>query len=135
VDSLKTADELLTIATRLLDEAAQIFSTSEMPERREQISRIGKSLASAFQAQQAIYAVRPELEPEWLKAPSPHPEENREYGRMFISAIDLWEAGHTAAALEQWRSYIAAEHPEPFRGMAIQQLRIFEAALRGDGAA
>ena len=134
MESLTKAHDFLVLATRLLDEVAELYSRTDLPERGEQIARIGKSLASVFEVQEAIYLRCPELKTEWLKTPSPHPEENREYGRLLVETMELWESGRRVEAVGRLRAYLSIEHPEMFREMATRQVNIFEAALRGERA-
>jgi hypothetical protein len=134
MEPLTKAHELLTVAARLLDEVAEIYAGTDFPEQREQVARIGRSLAMVFEIQQAIYERHPELKPKWLEIPSPHPEESREYGRLLIETMKLWESDRRVEAVTLLKAYLSHDRPSMFREIATRQLEIFESARQEEGA-
>ena len=66
-NSLEALDEMLRLAASTLDVAAAVIRDAGLgPERN--IKKIGEALINIFEIQHEIYALRPDLRPDFLDA-------------------------------------------------------------------
>jgi hypothetical protein len=120
--TLKSLDELLTAASRMLDHVAAQIRDTPLEPRKEYIEKIGQSLALIFEIQQDIYKLDPSLEPDYLKQPPPYPGEGRKFGDIIIHATDFEETGDYDKAIAEYQEYIAQGPPKFFANMARNQI-------------
>ena len=72
--SLESIFRLLQEANDRLNEAAHEIRDLPLEPRKEHRSRIGKALVEIFDIQYHVFALRPELTPDFLEGPFEHPE-------------------------------------------------------------
>ena len=72
----------------MLDHAASEIRDAKLAPVRENIERVGEALAEISELRQRVYAVAPELMPEYLKQPSEHSESNRLLTRYMFQASE-----------------------------------------------
>ena len=70
---LKSLNESLYAAARILDYAAAEIRDIPLKPTKQNISTIGKALTLIIDIQKQIYKIDPKLKPEFLKRPSPYP--------------------------------------------------------------
>lgn len=116
---LKSLNESLSAAARILDSAATEIRDIPLNPTKENISTIGKALSLIFDVQQQIYLIDPKLEPEYLKRPSPYPAElNRRFGEIVIKDADLCDLKRYQEAISLYEDFINENPPEFFIKMA-----------------
>ena len=120
---IKSLDESLSAAARILDSAAAEIRDIPLNPTRENISAIGKALSLIFDIQRQIYKVEPDLEPEYLKRPSPYPKElNRRFGEIVIKDADLCDQKKYQEAISLYENFIIEKPPEFFINMAKSRI-------------
>lgn len=82
---LKSLNESLSAAARILYYAATEIRDIPLDPTKENISTIGEALTLIFKIQQQIYMNDPSLEPEYLRRTSPYPDElKRKFGKLLL---------------------------------------------------
>ncbi len=120
---LKSLNESLSAAARILDYAATEIRDIPLNPTKENISTIGEALTLIFKIQQQIYMNDPSLEPEYLRRPSPYPVElNRKFGEIVIKDADLCDIGRYQEAISLYDNLINENPPEFFAKMAKDRI-------------
>lgn len=120
---LKSLNESLSAAARILDFAATEIRDIPLNPTKNNISTIGEALSLIFEIQQKIYNGDPTLEPEYLKRPSPYPAElNRKFGEIVIKDADLCDLERYEEAISLYESFIKEDPPEFFANMAKDRI-------------
>jgi hypothetical protein len=120
---LKSLNETLCAAARILDNAATEIRDIPLDPTRENISTIAKALSLIFDIQRQIYQVEPNLEPEYLKRPSPYPKElNRRFGEIVIKDAELCDLKRYLEAIALYENFINENPPEFFINMAKNRI-------------
>jgi hypothetical protein len=121
--SIETINELLDKAGNTLDHAAQHMVLSELQPSGEYIYRVGEALAKIFEIQRAIYAIRPELTPSFLREPSSLPAgESRRFGDVFLASLELENKGAVREAEAKWERYLESKPHDFFAEKAKEHL-------------
>ncbi len=121
---LKSLNDLLSAAAGILDTAAAEIRDIPLDPKKEHISKIGHALTLIFDIQHQIYKISPELEPEYLKRPSPFPPGvNRRFGEILLQASDLCDVGKYQEAISLYESYISENPPEFFIKLAGDRIK------------
>lgn len=116
---LKSLNESLSAAARILDLAAKEIRVIPLNPIKDNISLIGEALSSIFDIQKQIYKANPDLEPEYLKRPSPYPVElNRKFGEVVIKGAQLCDLGRYQEAISLYEGFINEDPPPFFINMA-----------------
>ena len=120
---LKSLNESLSAAARILINAATEIRDIPLNPTKENISTIGKALTLIFKIQQQIYMNDPSLEPEYLKRPSLYPSElNRKFGEIVNKDADLCDIGRYQEAISLYDNFINENPPEFFANMAKDRI-------------
>ena len=117
---------LLTVAAKLLDQAASEIRDGQLPPIRENIDRIGRALVQIFEVQKTVHAIRPELKPKYLEKVSSHSEANKLLTRFMFEASELEYAGNVTGAIQKFEEFLTFESSPHHREIAegeIQRLR------------
>ena len=119
---MATLDDLaarLEIAGHLLNEASEASRDLPLEPVNTHIRAIGEAMASIFDVQRAVFALRPELEPAFLKEPSLFPEANRRLTVALGEAYRLVDDGKSAEAVAFLESFAATESSEVHKRIAM----------------
>src|SRR5512145_3009358 len=120
---LKSLNDLLCAASRILDSAAQEIRDIPLSPTDNNILNIGEALSHIFEIQKQIYQNEPSLEPEYLKRPSPYPAEiNKRFGNLVIADADLCDANKYQEAISLYENFIKENPPEFFVKMAKDRI-------------
>jgi hypothetical protein len=120
---LKSLNESLVAAARILDDAATEIRDIPLNPKKDNISHIAEALSHIFEIQKEIYKVEPSLEPEYLKRPSPYPAKlHRQFGEIVIRDADLCDLGEYKEAISMYENFIAQDPPEFFIKMAENRI-------------
>jgi hypothetical protein len=126
VASFETINRLLTVAAKLLDVVAAEIRDARFEPVRENIEQIGRALVEIFDVQHKIYALRPDLTPEYLNEPSQYPEANRLLTEYMFRASELERAGNVEGAIAEFERFLQLNssplHKEIVHG-EIERLR------------
>ena len=121
--SIDSINELLDRAGNTLDQAAQQMVGSALQPSGEYIYRVGEALAKIFEIQRAIYAIRPELTPPFLREPSSLPPgESRRFGDVFLASVELENKGAFREAEAKWQRYLESKPHDFFSEKARECL-------------
>lgn len=120
---LKPVNQLLRVASHLLDQAAAEIRDADLAPVSDNIERIGRALIEVLEVQRRIYAVQPELKPRTLAASPPESDANGLFTRFMIEALELEDAGKTGAACEKYSRLIGVSRSFPHREIARAQIR------------
>ena len=123
---LRTADELLELATHALDYVQEILTEHADPTLREQAELVEQCSDLLMHVHQAIYTVHPEVAPAFAKDNTELGRESQEYGRLLLETRELWAAGDHEAALQLWRVYLKAARTFYFETIATRFLKHLE---------
>lgn len=119
IAELKSLNELLAAAARILDIAASEIRDIPLEPADENISKIGQISSLIFELERQIYTIAPELEPDFLKQPSPFPPgTNRRFGEIIIRATELCHKYKYQDAIDLYESYISECPPDFFIDLA-----------------
>jgi len=121
--TLKTLDDLLTTASKILDQAATQIRDIPLEPTKEYIRKVGHALTLIFEIQHEIYRLEPSLEPEYLRKEPPYPGEGRKFGDIIIEAADYEQAGDFEKAIALYEAYISEAPPDFFANMARNQIQ------------
>jgi hypothetical protein len=105
MDQLKSLNLALATAARILDDSAQNIRDSGLEPVEDNVRRIGSALVEILEVQQAIYAARPELKPDWLAA-DVRSADNLALTNAFVSAMELEELQDIDGALRVFADFI-----------------------------
>jgi hypothetical protein len=122
LDALLKLHQTLKVAGSLLDNAAGQIRDAALSPTKDHIYSIGKCLAEIFEIRQAIYKLRPELEPKYEESPPEVQEANRRLGETLISAYDLADSGQVPEAIALLDSYSRTEPSEFHRSLATNEI-------------
>jgi hypothetical protein len=107
--SFESVNTLLTVAARLLDQAASDTRDAKLDPVHANIEKIGRALAEVFEVQHKIYELEPRLKPEYLNEVSPSPEADRVLTRYMGEAIGMEQSGDIEGAIEKLREFLLLE--------------------------
>jgi hypothetical protein len=120
---LKSLNESLSAAARILDFAAKEIRDIPLDPTKENISTIGEALTLIFEIQLQIYKKSPSLEPEYLKRTSPYPAGlNKQFGKIVIEDASLCDLKKYQEAISLYESFINENPPEFFTSMAEERI-------------
>ena len=120
--ALKSLNDTLTAAVKMLDEAATHIRDLPLEPRKENIKRIGKALTLISEVQLKIYEISPELEPDFLRQFSKYPGENRKFGDTLLQGEAFCEAGEAHKAITLFEDYISGNPPDFFLDLARNRI-------------
>jgi hypothetical protein len=120
--TLESLNTLLSVAAKLLDEAAREIRDVPLEPREPNICRIGDSLASIYEIQHHIYALRPDLMPEYLRD-TKLAEANSRLAQVLTDVRQAIEANDLPNAAKMLRAYVVQEPSEIHRGIAESELK------------
>lgn len=121
MDSLDRLNATLRIAASILDNAAGQIRDAALSPTREHIGSVGQALAHIFEIQNAIYKLRPDLEPQHKEEPEEVRAANRRLGEALIAAYDLADSGHVQQAIADLKSFAATEPSSLHRELAVRE--------------
>jgi hypothetical protein len=121
--TLKPLHNLLRVASHLLDKAAADVRAADLAPVSDNIEGIGRALIELIEVQRRIYAQQPELQPKSLAASPREEDANRLFTQFTIEALELEDAGNTAAAREKYSTFIGLSPSHPHREIARAELR------------
>jgi hypothetical protein len=121
MDPLARLDATLRAAASILDNAAGQIRDAALSPTREHIGSIGQALAHIFEIQNAIYQLRPELEPQYTEEPEEVRAANRRLGEALIAAYDLADGGNVQQAVANLQSFAATEPSTLHRELAARE--------------
>jgi hypothetical protein len=102
----------------LLDSAAGQIRDAALSPTKEHIHKIGEALVAIFEIQQAIYKIKPELEPKYDEPPQEVTEANQRLGNALISAYDLADNGKLDEAINYLSEFEKREVSDYHRELA-----------------
>ena len=106
MDALRSIDLTLAAIAGMLDETAGEIRDAGLEPTSDHLHRIGRALAEVFEIRQAIFAVRPDLEPNWSKAERPPSPDNRLLTRAMVDAIEFERNGDYSGAIELFERFL-----------------------------
>jgi hypothetical protein len=118
----------LSVAATLLDHAATEIRDTKLEPVRENIERIGKALAEAFEIQRQVYLIRPDLKPEYLEKPSELSVANRSLTRYMYRASDCELAGDIKGAIAAFQEFLTLESSPLHRDIAATEIERLQRA-------
>jgi len=121
MDRLTQLDATLRAAASLLDNAAGQIRDAALSPTKEHIGSIGQALAHIFDIQNAIYKLRPELQPTYKEEPEELKAANRRLGQALIAAYDLADAGNVQQAIAHLQSFASSEPSAFHRELAVRE--------------
>ena len=127
--SIEHINELLAVAARLIDTASGEIRDTPLEPVSENIEHMGRALASIFEVQHRIYALRSDLMPEYLKEPSEYPEANKALTQIMSRATKYERNGDPEAAIAEYEEFLLQDLPELHRGIAVAEIE----RLRANG--
>ena len=130
---MSTLDELtdrLSLVCKLLDRAAEDVRDLEPELAGMYIRTLGEAMVKVFEVQRAIFAVRPDLEPAFLREKSSDPEADRRLTVALSEAYALVDASRHSDALALLRAFSADERSELHKRMADTEADRIERELK-----
>lgn len=121
--NLKPLHQLLRVSSHLLDQAASDVRDTDLAPVSELIEKIGRALFEIIEVQLQIYEVQPELRPKSLKASSAECDACQVLTQFMIEALELEDAGKTAAAVAVYEEFIGISLSFAHREFARAQVR------------
>jgi len=118
MDPLTQLNQTLRLASAMLDSAASQIRDAPLSPTKEHIESVGRALVCIFDIQNAIYKLRPELEPKYEEAPAETRAANRRLGEALIEAYDLADASRVQEAIEYLSAFAESEPSEFHREIA-----------------
>ena len=118
--------DLLEVAGRLLSEASRTVRDLPLEPVPGNLRAIGEAMAKIYDVQRAIFSLRPDLEPAFLRESSPSPEANRRLTAALGEAYRLAREGSYAEASAYLRSFAANEGSEMHKRIAIAEAESME---------
>ena len=127
--SLDQINDLLIAASAFLDRAAGKIRDAGLEPTHAHIERIGRALSEIVEIKQEIHALRPDLEPAYLKQPpGEFAEANRLLVRCVFQASELQMAGDVQAAVAVFKAYLDIETSALHRDIALGEIERLDAA-------
>ena len=99
MNSLERLSFTLKTSAYLLDSAAGQIRDAALSPTKEHIHKIGEALVAIFEIQQAIYKIKPELEPKYDEPSQEVSEANQRLGNALIKAYELADNGKLNEAI------------------------------------
>ena len=122
--SAKSINVLLKQAAQLLDQVAVEIQNTPLAPTTKNIGHVGEALSQIFEIQQQIYALHPELTPDFLNQPSADP------ARHFQATLDrvkqFESLRHPEIAIALLRRFVTLESGSPQRLLAEQEIARLE---------
>jgi hypothetical protein len=118
MDSLKRLNFTLKTSAYLLDSAAGQIRDAALSPTKEHIYKIGEALVSIYEIQQAIYKIKPELEPKYDEPSQEVSEANQRLGNALISAYELADNGKLDQAITLLSKFENSEVSDYHRELA-----------------
>ena len=124
MSDLKSLNELLSAAAKILDDAAVEVRNIPLESKEENIKRIVVALTCIAEIQLEIYKIQPDLKPKTsnMKSPFP-PEANRRFGEILLKASDLCENTEYQEAVSVFEDYLSEKPPDFFVRLAGNQIQ------------
>jgi hypothetical protein len=126
--TLESINRLLSVAASLADHAAAEIRDAKLEPVRENIERIGKALAEIFEIQHQIYALRPDLTPDYLKQPSEHSAANRLLTEYMYNASEFELTGNHERAIQVFQEFLGLESSSLHRDIAEGEIKRLKGA-------
>lgn len=128
--TIESINSLLTVAARLIDSAAKKIRDAPFEPVSENIEHMGRALASIFEVQHQIYALRPQLMPEYLEEPSEFSEASKALTETMFRATELEREGNAEGAITEYEEFLRVELSELHREIAVGEIE----RLRANGS-
>ena len=122
MSKLVEIDEKLNQVRGMLDEVASSISQSELLTKSAAIGSIGEALAAISDIQMAIYEIKPDLMPEFLKREPSYREENIKFGEIVMEIQSNLALNKPLESISLMNEYIAGNPPEKYRHMAESEI-------------
>jgi len=120
---LKSLNELLSSAIRILDSASTEIRGIPLNPVKENIYKIGDALTAIIEIQRQIYDADQNLESETLKQPSPYSAyRNRLFGEIINKEAHLCDSGKCKEAINLYQNFINEKPPEIFIDLANDRI-------------
>jgi len=118
--TLEDLENQLTVAAWLLDASAGMIRDCPLNPTAEHIRHVGEALGHVFDIQRAIYELKPDLKPAYLREgnQSQFAEASVRLARALSDAHKLGEFGQLDEGTRVLREYIARETSERHRAAA-----------------
>jgi hypothetical protein len=126
VDRLKSIDLLLAAIAGMLDEAAGEIRSAELKPTDEHLRRIGQALNGIFGIREAIFAVRPDLKPNWVSAMGPPSPDNHALTTAIVESIEYEKRNDYPGAIALFEAFLQSASSPLHKDIAqdeIQRLR------------
>ena len=123
VDTLRSIDLTLAAVCGILDEVAGEIRDAKLEPTDEHLHRIGRALSEIFEIQRSIYAVRPKLEPAWLKEGPAPSSDNKALTVAFVEAIECEKREDFVAAIAIFEQVLISAHSPLHRDIAENELQ------------
>jgi hypothetical protein len=130
VASLDTISRLLTVAAMLIDKAAGEIRDAKFEPIGENIERMGRALGEVFDVQHKIYALRPDLAPEYLKEPNPFSEGNQLLTEFMARASALERDRNVPGAIAEYERFLALNSSQFHSEIALVEIERLRNAPR-----
>jgi hypothetical protein len=124
--TLDTLTDRLSLACRLLDQAARDVRELEATFPGNHIRPLAEAMAKVFEVQRAIFTLRPDLEPAFLTEKSSDPEADRRLTETLGKTYALLDEARYAEALDLLRTFAGAEGSAFHRRIAEAESRTIE---------
>ena len=121
--TLEELSQRLQLAARLLAGSMDDIRDLSVGDTKANIRAIGEALTSIFEVQHAIFALRPELEPTFLKEVSPHSDANKRLTPVLAEAYRLVDKNNASEAMRLLEVFAASESSELHKGIALGEAR------------
>ena len=118
MDSLERLNFTLKTSAYLLDSAAGQIRDAALSPTKEHIHKIGEALVAIYEIQQAIYKIKPELEPKYDEPSQEVSEANQRLGNALISAYELADNGKLDVAINYLSEFENREVSDYHRELA-----------------
>jgi len=108
MDALRSIDLTLAAIAGMLDETAGEIRDAKLEPTSDHLLRIGRALNEVFEIRKAIFATRPDLEPNWMRAERPPSPDNRLLTMAMVDAIEYERIGDFSGAVELFEKFLEA---------------------------
>ena len=128
--SLDTINRLLTVAAKLIDQAAGEIRDAKLEPVQENVEHMGRALAEVFDVQHKIYTLRPDLTPAHLKEPGQYSEANRRLTEYMFRASELERAGNIQGAIAEFQRFLKSDSSPLHKKIALGEIESLRNAIR-----
>jgi hypothetical protein len=121
MDEIGQLAERLEVAAQLLNAAAEDIRDLPLDPVGQRLREVGEALANIHEIQHAIFTLRPELQPEFLREKSPDADANRRLTAVLSKAYRLMEVKCIDEAGAVLMEYVSMEASEMHKRIALHE--------------